>query len=254
MSEGKFDVSQFVRNAPKASKAELKELEERLGGHFALNCEKEGLAIVRRELAQKAYPEVNPEFLRLHNEAKYKNNGAEETIKVPRFAVWTVKDPLFRLTISCLPDLAIFWTTKKEVVVTVGGEIPQVLARQLALSTEVLCDLDGSELINSRFGGYSRKCSSLSPDIAAKYKQIGVTLQTVYQGLLSSDARTAAKEAQRLFLKKMYFAREVEPQQWNTQPSAQDKDPIMLGLIYDKCFLINPPEKKSEGRGQDEPV
>lgn len=235
-----FDISQFVTKKPQQlSEEDARKLEERLERirHLKFKFEEQGYDDLRKEGAARLYPELNPEFLRLHNEMDYENKGVKAKVKVPKFAVFSLE---IDYMIMCFGKE--FWSYK----VAIYSPAPKSLKAQLVMSTDLFCDLErpwSLERSASDDVTYNRKRHQLPEEVRDKYSRIGmVQLRAEFRGIVSEEARQNIKKAQNVFLNDIYLAKEVKPAEWTDRHVKGDieVEPIVLGINQDRCFLIHP--------------
>jgi hypothetical protein len=229
-------LEQYLKEPASELPEKIKKLDElicTLGGPYgtnALNVEKAPLNLLLDQKAKYTYPALNPACLEISNNLRY--NG--KTIKLPKFSVYPIDDPNFTIEIRIAGG---FCTDSHGYLISITDKLPRIFAHSLFKSTDFAKYPREFERRDDSWQLYVDRPTS---QIIDRYGTNNVRFTSTLNVILPEKTKAKLQESTKLFKKEnLFFIAETKPEEWNAQFFTYPIDPLLVGVINDKCYLID---------------
>jgi hypothetical protein len=231
---GSVDLSKYVNWAEQVinnyyekvneNKSQIDSLIEKLRKD---NLESESLPLHKLEQQRIAleYPTLNTSFLSMHNII----NAEGQEIQAPKFSVYPV-----------------YSGNKFSIMFYLGSGIHKVNAEifndyRYHYPDSHLADVGKEPLLKEPLLK-SLEIGKLQREDFRRYKKVGrghsFKIESKFNGIIPDLTKQKIKESEKFFDKdKVYLIAETKPEEWNV--ILLSKDPLVAGVKYDKCYLID---------------
>lgn len=235
---GTADLSNYVSEPVKLSKTRREEINgviKQIEESF-LNVEELPLNLLRIEREQ--YPYLDTSFLSMSNIL----NHTGQDIHVPRFSVYkrsgqrrgfgdfSIKYVLVRCNIAGI-DINIGEDT---------AERRHIFKDYLVRSTEFYKEL---EKFRNDYTYYDYTIKFSSDNLTRKYhknkKMRRLEFESEFNGIIPTETKRKLKTAEEIFEDDLYLIAETKPEEWNTKRRRLVRDPLLVGVYDNKCYLID---------------
>lgn len=188
----------------------------------SMGIERKGKEFLQEKRAKLNYPLIDPSFLSISQseERQFTRGNGEKPLdlkmELPIFAVYPLTESSLRIDVEVGHSYADCGLIGPDVKMTPG--LPDVLGSQLQRAVT--------------FNRYARSCC----DSAYSNKYYG-SFETSFVGLIPPEVKQEIENARGLFdLEQIYIVVEAV---WNPVKVVPTRDPLVLGLKNEKCFLIS---------------
>ncbi len=231
MEELKMNTKTMVKNIKKIGLEDYVTLPETEVSFEEITVVSKALGIERFACANLLFPQIDPAFLSIKHADTYdcKHRDALEGIKnfeicVPRFAVYTIDNPICALKIT--------------VSYEVRDKDPLGRGRIVAVYFESgLPDI----LNNNLFRSFQIKSEKYS--FGTRQSESTLEFTSLFNGIIPEQGKQSIELAQKLFRDQVYLV--TEATKWNVKtipskdPPTPIKDPLVIGIVGDECFLVD---------------